>query len=334
MRVSRRGAAALAFLASLLSAQQSPGWRDPSPHKLQFVTVDENVRLEVLDWGGSGRPIVFLSGLGGTAHIFDEFAPKLATNYHVYGITRRGFGASSIPTSGYGADRLGDDVLAVLDSLKLNAPVLVGASLGGEELSSIGSRDPGRVGGLVYLDAAYSYAFDDGKGVSLEEFLELLQKTPQLPPPPGAADVASFAAYQSRLKRIAGVTEPEAELRQTMTSGPEGSVGESRTPSRVQEAIFAGMKKYAEIRGPVLAIYAVPSHLGPWLDDTKDLDVRTAAGAFIARMRVSMEKQAKAFEDGVPNARVVRLSGGSHLVFISNEMDVLREIRAFLAVLH
>ena len=82
-------AAVLASLTSCLSAQQSTGWRDPSPHKLQFVTVDENVRLEVLDWGGSGRPIVFLSGLGGTAHVFDEFAPKLATDYHVYGITRR-----------------------------------------------------------------------------------------------------------------------------------------------------------------------------------------------------------------------------------------------------
>jgi non-heme chloroperoxidase len=260
-----------------------------------------------------------------------SFAPKLATNYHVYGITRRGFGASSIPTSGYGADRLGDDVLAVLDSLKLNGPVLVGASFGGEELSSVGSRDAGRVGGLVYLDAAYPYAFDNGKGVSLEEFFELLQKTPQ--PPPPRVDMASFAAYRSWLKGIAGVTEPEAELRQTMTSGPEGRVGESRTPSRVQEAIFAGMKKYTDIRGPVLAIYAVPSYLGTWLDNTKDLDVRTAADAYIARMRVSMEKQARAFEDGVPNARVVRLSGSHHLVFMSNEIDVLREMRAFLAVL-
>jgi non-heme chloroperoxidase len=61
--------------------------------------------------------------------------------------------------------------------------------------------------------------------------------------------------------------------------------------------------------------------------------MRTAADAFIARMRLSMEKQAKAFENGVPNARVVRLSGGHHLVFISNEMDVLREIRAFVAAL-
>jgi len=43
----------------------------------------------------------------------------------VYGISRRGYGASSSPESGYTADRLGDDVLAVIDALKLNRPVLV-----------------------------------------------------------------------------------------------------------------------------------------------------------------------------------------------------------------
>jgi pimeloyl-ACP methyl ester carboxylesterase len=41
------------------------------------VTVDEHVRLEVLDWGGTGRPILLLTGLGNTAHVFDDFALKL-----------------------------------------------------------------------------------------------------------------------------------------------------------------------------------------------------------------------------------------------------------------
>ncbi|HEX4577757.1 MAG TPA: alpha/beta fold hydrolase, partial [Edaphobacter sp.] len=85
---------------------------------VQFVTVDQDVRLEVLDWGGTGRPLVFLTGLGNNAHVYDSFAPKFTANYHVYGITRRGFGASSKPApevSNYTADRLGDDVLAVID---------------------------------------------------------------------------------------------------------------------------------------------------------------------------------------------------------------------------
>jgi pimeloyl-ACP methyl ester carboxylesterase len=60
-----------------------------------MVSVEKGVSLEVLDWGGTGRPLVLLTGLGDTAHVFDEFAPKLTASYHVYGITRRGRGASS-----------------------------------------------------------------------------------------------------------------------------------------------------------------------------------------------------------------------------------------------
>lgn len=53
-------------------------WHDPSNHTVQFVTVENGVRLEVLDWGGSGRAIVLLAGSGNTAHVYDDFAPKLS----------------------------------------------------------------------------------------------------------------------------------------------------------------------------------------------------------------------------------------------------------------
>ena len=62
---------------SLVYAQESGSWRDPSKRRVQFVTVDNDVRLEVLDWGGSGRPITLLAGSGNSAHVFDDFAPKL-----------------------------------------------------------------------------------------------------------------------------------------------------------------------------------------------------------------------------------------------------------------
>src|SRR5512138_487863 len=99
--------AAIALAASGAEAQVS--WQDPSPHTVRFVTVAPDVRLEVLDWGGTGRPVVLLAGLGNTAHVFDEFAVKLASDYHVYGVTRRGFGASSAPAAGYGSDERGED---------------------------------------------------------------------------------------------------------------------------------------------------------------------------------------------------------------------------------
>ena len=88
------GSVLFALLAVPLYSQSASAWNDPSPHVTRFVSVDKDVRLEVLDWGGSGRLIVLLAGGGNTAHVFDDFAPRLRAHNHVYGITRRGFGAS------------------------------------------------------------------------------------------------------------------------------------------------------------------------------------------------------------------------------------------------
>jgi hypothetical protein len=43
-----------------LAGQVWAWWLDPSPHRVQFVTVDENVKLKVLEWGSS-RPNCLLS---------------------------------------------------------------------------------------------------------------------------------------------------------------------------------------------------------------------------------------------------------------------------------
>lgn len=128
-----------------LHSQEGTTWKDSSPHAIRFVHVGDDVRLEVLDWGGSGRAVVLLAGGGDTAHVFDSFAPKLRTHNHVYGITRRGFGASSYTKAINLGDRLGDDVLTVIDALKLDKPVLVGHSIAGAELSWMANAHPDRM---------------------------------------------------------------------------------------------------------------------------------------------------------------------------------------------
>jgi len=317
------------LLASLvpLYSQEPVTWRDPSPHRVQFVTVDKDVRLEVLDWGNSGRPVVLLSGGGDTAHVFDDFGPKLAGQYHVYAITRRGFGASGYSALQCGADRLGDDVLAVLDALKLDRPVLVGHSIAGQELSSVATRHPERVAGLVYLDAAYPYAFDNGLGPSMKEFQDI--SGPQ-PPPPAEADLASFRALQDYYLRVLGFTYPEGELRQQWNSTPDGRVGKQRDfPGYT--TLMAGMKKYTDISVPALAIFGNPHGQGTWVDNNPDSKVRLVAKAYSAALGSLTEKQMRVFAKGVPTARVVVISGANHFVYLSNEAEVLREIRTFLA---
>ncbi|HYE88862.1 MAG TPA: alpha/beta hydrolase [Vicinamibacterales bacterium] len=154
------GCAALVLTCATNGAAQNA---DTTPHSVQFVTVATDVKLEVLDWGGPAsadvRTLVLLAGLSDNAHRFDPFATKLIERYRVFGISRRGAGASSAPSSGYSSDGLADDVLAVMESLKVRRPILVGHSFGGAELSSIGSRYPAKVSGLIYLDGAHEYAF-------------------------------------------------------------------------------------------------------------------------------------------------------------------------------
>ncbi len=221
------------------------------------MSVEKNVRLEVLDWGGSGRPIVLLAGGGNTAHVFDDFAPKLKAHYHVYGITRRGFGASGYSATENPADRLGDDVLVVIDALKLSRPVLVGHSIAGAELSSIANSHPDRIAGLVYLDGAYSYAFDNGNGSSIKEIQEL--HGPQ-PPPPSGTDLASFSALQKYYERVDGFRFPEAELRQQWESSSDGRVGKERDlpGGTMLMSLIMGANKYTEIPVPALIIFAGP----------------------------------------------------------------------------
>jgi pimeloyl-ACP methyl ester carboxylesterase len=296
-------------------------WKDPAPHTVQFVTVDENVKLEVLDFGGTGRPLVFLGGGGSTAHSWDTFAPKFVPAYHAYAITRRGFGDSSAPPCGYTADRMGDDVIGVLDALKLERPVLVGLSIGGEELSSVGSRHPERVSGLIYLDAAYEYAYYDSAHEDLDiDSADLRNKLMQLQAE--QSNAVDLQLIKEILAELPKVKKELLTLQKDLQSDPTHDSGPLpfALPLMIQ-----GFTKYTKIPVPILAIYAYPHDSGE-TDPKKQAEMD-------AQDKIYTGRQADAFEKGVPTARVVRLPHASHNVVRSNEADVMREMNAFLASL-
>jgi pimeloyl-ACP methyl ester carboxylesterase len=311
---------------TLQRATKDTTWpTDSSPHSVQLVTVDDNVKLEVLDWGGSGRPLVLLAGLGDTAHRFDRFAPKLTASYHVYGITRRGFGASSAPAparDNYSADRLGDDVLAVLDALTLSHPVVAGHSIAGEEMSSMATRHPERVAGLIYLDAGYPYAFYDRLRGDLNlDAIELRKLLAQLVPGMGSAD--QKVLMQELLQKT--LPQLERELQEQLTT--MHVMPAQLMPAQIRPvplAVMGGEQRYTDVHVPVLAIFAIPHDLGSAFQN--DPAARAAAEANdLARTGA----QADAFEKGISSARVVRLPHANHYLFLSNEADVLRENELF-----
>jgi pimeloyl-ACP methyl ester carboxylesterase len=248
--------------------------------------------------------------------------------YHVYGITRRGFGKSSAPSSGYSADRLGDDVLAVMDSLALNKPVLVGHSIAGEELSSIGSWHPEKIAGLVYLEAAYWYAYYDAAHGGFDTDLADLKR--KLDRFQGAATFDKKSVQQildtlPLFERALRDRLNEVEVTPPSMLAMQASAPPPPAPAPVL-AVLAGEQKYTSIPVQVLAMFAVPHDLGP----VPGADP-AARQALQARDEATARAQAAAFERGVPTARVVRLPHANHAVFASNEEDVLREMNAFIA---
>ncbi|MBC8167837.1 MAG: alpha/beta hydrolase [Bryobacteraceae bacterium] len=161
-----------------------------------------------------------------------------------------------MPQTGYGADRLADDVLEVIDTLRLEKPVLAGHSIAGEELSSIGSRHPEKVSGLVYLDAGYGYAlYDPSRGDAELDAMEVRNKLDALLASPGQKSLIG-KLLQTDLPQLQKTLKSHLQDLEDAGPMPVMPTGKEFSPPK---AILAGRQKFTEIKVPALAIYALPN---------------------------------------------------------------------------
>lgn len=287
------------------AAQPGDAARDPSPHQVRSVTVDASVRLEVLDWGGSGPPLVLLACYL-SAHVYDAFAPNLTDQFHVYGVTRRGIGASDRPASGYSVRQSTADLLDVFDTLRLHQVLLVGHSCAGQVLTMFAAQHGDRLRGLVYLDGATD---------------------PTVMP----ADVGVPMPDPASLPRAA------AARRQRTWAWPRPVEQEHLDPV-IRKAITVDARMtpdYSKVRVPVLAIYQAQP---PFEEVAEGYSIRNereraALRQEYAATRALYTRWQQDLRAGAPTARIVELPGANLFMFLSNEADVLRELRRFAAAL-
>jgi len=289
----------------------------------QQIKIEDHTTLEVIDWGGTGTPIFFLSGIGATAHIFQDFAPRFSDKYHVYGLTRRGFGASSKPVSGYDINTLAHDILCIADSLRLKKIILIGHSFAGQEVTKFASTYPHRVEKIIYLDAAYDWT----------QMLSLYQNVPTTPEPT-KEDFSSLEHDRKYLKEVTGVLFPEAEMRASFIFDKEGKYIGNVSPDSISLRIIAQLKKpdYRLIKAKALAIYVKNTDIIGLFPSYSTFDTtnKNKADAHYQLMKAFALNGQKAFTTGLTNGTIKELINANHYIFLSNPIETEKLIRTFL----
>jgi pimeloyl-ACP methyl ester carboxylesterase len=296
------------LLAVLMCAFDTDAQSEPvdnSPHKTGFVTVNK-VKLHYLDWGGSGETLLFLHGMGDTPHRYDDFAPKFTNQFRVLGLTRRGHGESEIPETGYDTATLVEDIRQFLDALKIQRVVLAGHSFAGDELTRFAVVHPDRIIKLIYFDSAY----DHSRVPESLQFKPLHGWVPELFP-----------------------TKEESESPDGRRRWITRLVGEKRglaIYSMVKNS-YSASAEYGKIRAPALAFFVIGYEKDVDRAETLPEPPRQNVQKFLKAQRKYHEHEIEHFRREIPNGWVIVFSNADHQFPFGREVEVLREMRAFLA---
>jgi pimeloyl-ACP methyl ester carboxylesterase len=300
-----------------------------SNHKSDFVDVNR-IHLHYLDWGGEGSTLIFLTGMGSSAYIFNKFAPRFTDKFRALALTRRGQGDSDIPEAGYDADTLTEDIRQFMDHLNVEKAILAGHSLAGVELTHFAATHPDRVEKLIYLDA-----LDDRRAESV-----IIEQNPlrnikiereESAPHTVEEYIADMKRGSPRLAEIWSELWDE-EISHNVKVNEEGIVVE-KMPEPVAEMMIENLiKGYApkrvEAKIPTLSIYAqkIPSLSNAYTAEQKaDFDQfhRNVEQPFF-RSLISE------FQGRFPHAKIIVIPDGHHYCFIAQEELVYAEMRKFL----
>lgn len=232
--------------------------------------------LSVRRWGGDGPEVLFIHGIGSSSTSWNPVLPDLQSVLSPVTLDLHGHGDSGKPESGYLYQNYIADVERVLDTLRLNDPIIVGHSLGGIVALWWASQHPSTARAVIAVDSplrsgeAFRPAFDG--------WIAQNAMTPE----------ALAAAY---LEANPEWSEHRANERaRIMTSTPAGVFTELKADSLANE----GVDRIAELEGissPVLLLHG-------------DLDL----GSMVHPADL------RALPERLPNATVVHIPGSGHRI--------------------
>ena len=134
----------------------------------------DGVRLHHLEYGSGDPAIVILPGITSPAITWEFVAEQLARDARVVVLDIRGRGLSDQPDADFSLPRYAADAAAVIESLGLERPIVLGHSMGGRIAAALGALHPEAVGALIIADPPLTGPGREPYPTSLESFRDQL----------------------------------------------------------------------------------------------------------------------------------------------------------------
>lgn len=278
------------------------------------------LRIHVRDWGDPAfPPLVVVHGLRDHSHSFDDLARGLLDRFRVLALDLRGHGDSET-TPFYAAGHFVLDLHNMVRALRLERPVLVGHSMGGEIVATYAGCFPAVPGRIVLIEGMGPPPVDLDAEVqwTIDGFARIDRA---FAGHPGLADLD--AAYRRLRERNPRLPETKArELALLGTRAREDGTLEWKFDAMLTTLSLTGawhleyqMAMWRRITAPALVVHGGESgefwrmkpgapYLEPW----------------------DLERRLGCFRD----VRFVEIPGAGHMVHFDRPRELLGAIREFL----
>jgi len=253
--------------------------------------------LLAYDDEGPGRVVVLLHGFPLDRTMWEYQTTTLGSLYRVIAPDLRGHGETAAPEGIYPIEDMAEDVIELLDALKIAEPIVLGGlSMGGYVALAIAVKHPKRLRGLMLMDTrAGADSFEASQG---REALARRVEAEGSAEPAVSAMLPRLFSEWSRQNRADIV----ARVHERML----------RTPARAVAGALRGMAARPDRTGDLGRI-AVPTLVLVGADDA-----------------LTPPSEAKAMAEAIPNARLVEIPDAGHLAPLENPTAANAAILKFL----
>ncbi|HEY4146382.1 alpha/beta hydrolase [Pinirhizobacter sp.] len=266
--------------------------------------------LHVQVYGDHGRPVILIPGLAGGAWVWKDTIDDLRRDHQVYAVTLAGFDGTAAPVGDESYfDRADASLLQLIESKKLEKPVIIGHSLGGTLALRFAGEHSNKIAGAVAVDGLPVFPGLDAMSATQRQAFgaNLAQRM-------GSLSDEDFKAQQLGYMQNKGVIDPALAARYA----PFNARSDKQAVARYMAEDASGdwRPQLSKATVPVLEIvpyYAPDAQMGP--------------------MKATQEQKAayyKGLLGGAPKANVVAIAPARHYVMLDQPAQLKKTLADFL----